>query len=104
MRMAALLILSFLCLPGAAAEGERGRILYEARCIACHNASVHSRDPRQARDFDGIRAQVRRWSGETGAGWSREEIDEVTVYLNRRYYRYDCPALLCGREQAAIGR
>ncbi len=104
MRFAALLFLFLLSLPGTAADAGRGWTLYEARCNLCHTASVHARNPRLAQDFDGIRKQVRRWSGETGAGWSREEIDDVTVYLNRRYYRFDCPAALCGRDQAANGR
>ena len=91
-------------LPAQAADPVRGRVLYEARCNLCHGTSVHSRDPRLARDFDAVRAQVNRWAGETGTGWTPAEIDDVSVYLNRRYYRFRCPAALCGNEQASVAR
>lgn len=106
-RIAALCFFLLGCacvVPGEAADPERGRSIYEARCSLCHTTSVHARDPRKAQDFEGIREQVRRWSGEVGGGWSREDIDDVTVYLNRRYYRFDCPALLCGGGQARLDR
>lgn len=105
MRSLILAILAFLAvfpLSATAADEVRGRTLYEARCSGCHSTSLHSRNPRAAQDFDGIRFQVRRWAGETGTGWSPEEIDDVSVYLNRRYYRFRCPTALCGNEQARL--
>ena len=66
---------------------ERGRALYETRCIACHDRSVHRRESRKAADFPALRAQVSRWSETAGGEWKAEEIDAVTVYLNDRYYR-----------------
>ena len=105
MRIPVLAVLAFLAalpLSAASADAARGRTLYEARCSACHSTSVHSRNPRTAQDFDGIRFQVRRWAGETGTGWTADEIDDVSVYLNRRYYRFRCPSALCGNEQARL--
>lgn len=107
MRITVLMVLAFLAtlpLSSVAADAVRGRTLYEARCNLCHSSSVHSRNPRTAQDFDGIRIQVRRWAVETGTGWSPGEIDDVSVYLNRQYYRFRCPAALCGNEQASIAR
>lgn len=107
MRSAILSVVACLAVfpsPATAADAVRGRVLYEARCGLCHGTSVHSRSPRTAKDFDGIRIQVRRWAGETGTGWSAEEMDDVSVYLNRRYYRFPCPSSLCGNEQASVAR
>ncbi|MFM1988948.1 MAG: hypothetical protein RJA99_1905 [Pseudomonadota bacterium] len=78
--------------PGAA---ERGRALYETRCGACHERSVHQREARRATDFAGLRAEVARWSSTSGGEWRDEEIDAVTTWLNERYYRLPCPAAIC---------
>lgn len=93
-------------LPGSAtaADAGRGGTLYETRCRACHDASVHHRDARKARSFDALRAQVRRWSAEAGGAWSADELDDVTFYLNERYYRFPCPQSWCKADQAALSR
>ncbi len=96
--------LMILSAPVKSADAERGGRLYETRCRACHSISVHNRGARKAKSFDGIRAQVERWSGEVGGNWTAEEIDDVTVYLNQRYYRFRCPASMCKANQAALGR
>ena len=100
------LALAFSGLPGAQAfaDTERGKILYETRCSACHASSVHNRDARKARSFDGLRAQVLRWSAEVGGAWTADEVDDVTLYLNQRYYRFPCPQKLCKADQASIAR
>ncbi len=78
-----------------AADAERGKGLYETRCDGCHAQSVHGRAKREAADFEAVRAWVRRWSGQVGAKWSAEEVDDVAVYLNQRYYRFACPPPAC---------
>ena len=88
----------------AAADAERGRILYETRCSACHAMSVHNRDARKATSFDGVRAQVLRWSAEAGGSWTADEIDDLTLYLNQRYYHFPCPPSLCKANQASLAR
>lgn len=80
--------------PGAPAP-TRGQALYETRCIACHDRSVHRRESRQARDFAALRREVVRWSGTAGADWRDDEVDAVTGFLNDRYYRFPCPASVC---------
>ena len=104
MILSVLACLAVFPVQAAAADAVRGRALYEARCNLCHSTSVHSRNPRTATDFDGVRFQVRRWAGESATGWTPAEIDDVSVYLNRRYYRFRCPTALCGIEQASVVR
>lgn len=86
--------------PAQAADAARGKILYETRCNACHRASVHQREARKASSFKGVREQVVRWSAELRSGWSGDEIDDVTLYLNNRYYGFPCPDAVCGSAQA----
>ena len=101
----ALVALALGCatLTGAqAADAERGKVLYETRCGACHESSVHQRNSRKAKSFAALRAQVLRWSEQVGGIWSVEEIDSVTQYLNRRYYGFPCPQSMCKADQASL--
>lgn len=79
----------------AGADAERGRALYELRCGTCHSESVHGRVKRVATDFEDVRRWVERWSRNLRLSWSREELDDVSVYLNATYYRYACPPSVC---------
>ncbi len=95
-------LLGAVCVAGSAqaADAARGKILYETRCNACHKASVHQREARKAASFKGVREQVARWSVELRSGWSSDEIDDVALYLNNRYYGFPCPDAVCGSAQA----
>ena len=84
----------------AAGDEARGQALYEARCGGCHEKSVHGRRNRAATDFISVRGYVDSWQREVGAAWRDDEIDVVTRYLNRRYYRYPCPPEYCPAPRA----
>ena len=85
-----------------AGEAERGERLYSQRCHECHAESVHSREKRSARDFGEIREWVRHWDGVLKLGWGAEEIEDVTTYLNARYYRFQAPAATTLREEPGL--
>lgn len=72
--------------PGPALS--RGALLYSTHCIACHNAQVHWRDAKVAKDWPRLKAEVRRWQAAARLGWSEEDIAEVTRHLNALYYGY----------------
>lgn len=99
---ASLLALSLLAVAPAAtgADTSQGRALYESRCDACHDKSVHSRDARKSRNFAEIRGWVARWNAELGGAWKDDEINAVTRYLNDRYYKFRCPPQFCNGEKA----
>jgi mono/diheme cytochrome c family protein len=90
-----LLALAWHAPAPAADDLARGQALYETRCGACHERSVHRRESRVARDFAGLRAEVARWSATAGSEWRPEEIDLVAAYLNERYYKFPCPPTVC---------
>ena len=73
-------------------EPSRGELLYTTHCVACHNARVHWRDKRIAKDWNGLRAQVRRFEGIQSLKWSEADITAVAEYLNTFYYDYSVPA------------
>ena len=92
--------------PAHGADAERGRALYEARCDLCHATSIHVREARKATSFEGVRTQVARWDTELGGAWSADEVNDVTVYLNNRYYFFPCPESVCrsGHATSETGR
>ena len=74
--------------PGlAVAEFDRGRALYENHCQSCHESLAHTRDNRVVRTVEGLRQRVWSWSVHSGLNWTDDEIDDVTRYLNRRFYQ-----------------
>ena len=105
-RIAAPLGCMIMALAAYGADADRGKALYEARCNECHGTGVHVREARKAASFDGVRTQVVRWNAELGGGWSNEEIDDVTVYLNNRFYFFPCPESVCrgGQAEVSAGR
>ena len=66
----------------------RAELLYTTHCIACHNAKIHWRDKKDAKDWVSLNVEVRRWQVIQGLVWSDEDVAEVARYLNARYYHY----------------
>lgn len=91
----AFVLLALAMRSASAADAQRGRVLYETRCGECHAESVHGRRNKAAQDFDAVRRWVARWSDNLRLGWSADEVEDVTAYLNGRYYRYPCPPDIC---------
>ena len=77
-------------LPSAAATADagRGRELYEIACTACHGRSVHARAPSGVRTCAELRATVARFADIQGRNWDAEDLDDVTTWLNLRYYGF----------------
>jgi len=84
---AVLVVLLGTSAPVAAAEFDRGRALYENHCQLCHKDWAHTREGRVVDSIEGLRARVVSWSLHSGLEWRAEEVDEVTEYLNRRFYQ-----------------
>jgi mono/diheme cytochrome c family protein len=72
----------------SAGDVARGRLLYENHCMACHRSVVHIREDRKATTIEALRDQVRRWSGNAGLVWSDDEIEDVVLYLDSRFYHF----------------
>ncbi len=74
-----------------AADTDRGRLLYDTHCVSCHDTKVHKRDDKIGTDYESIRAQVVRWQNNIALKWSDSDIDVVTTYLARTFYKVPCP-------------
>jgi hypothetical protein len=84
-----------IALTASAADADRGKLLYEARCDNCHDQSVHTRGRKVATNFDEVRKYVQRWNINLGGAWGEEEITDVAIYLNGKFYSYKCPETIC---------
>ena len=105
MRWGALLVatlIGVLLAPAGAADLERGQLLYNARCVGCHDQSVHNRAARKALSIEGIRSQVRRWDAFLGGAWRDDEVNDVASYLNELFYQYPCPPAVCPEKKATL--
>jgi mono/diheme cytochrome c family protein len=71
----------------------RGELLYSTHCIECHNTERHWRELKQVRDWDTLKAQVRRWQAIGKLGWSETDIIEVTRFLNQTIYDFPQPVV-----------
>jgi len=82
-------ILLLLLYPIAtSANPERGRLLYENHCRACHESNVHIRQTQAAKSLKAVRTEVVRWQGVLTLQWSAEDVGDVAEYLNATWYHY----------------
>ena len=75
-------------LPEAQKEKPRGQLLYENHCGGCHETSVHGRDPRKAASISEVRHWINVWQKELKLNWTDADIDDVTTYINLKYYQF----------------
>lgn len=72
----------------SAVAADRGRLLYDTHCVACHDKQVHWRDTKVVTNWDTLVAQVRRWQAVAKLRWTEDDILQVARYLNNTVYRY----------------
>ncbi len=69
----------------------RGELLYSTHCVACHDTQVHWRDKNLVTDWRSLQAEVSRWQGNSGLGWSDDDVAAAARYLTALYYHYPVP-------------
>lgn len=75
-------------LPERTEPVREGKLLYENHCKACHDSTVHIRNKRRVRSLNDIRYWVQRWSSFLNLNWSQNQREQVTDFLNQRYYQF----------------
>ena len=71
-----------------AADISHGKSLQQKNCMACHDDGMYTRDERRVKDLSGLRTQVQRCESTLGLTWFDEEVDDVTAYLNKSFYKF----------------
>ena len=90
------------CAADTAADVERGRLLYDTHCIACHTTQAHWRDNHIVQSWADLLYQVTRMQNNAGQQWSMAEITDVAAYLNELFYKMPCPVAGCRGSQARV--
>ena len=85
-----------------AADVQRGRLLYETHCIACHTTQAHWRDKHIVGSWADLVYQVTRMQNNAGQDWNSAEISDVAAYLNEIFYKMPCPSPGCRGPQAGV--
>ena len=85
----------------ATADVQRGRLLYETHCVACHTTQAHWRDKHIVRSWADLLYQVARMERNAGQDWSSAEIGDVAAYLNEQFYKMPCPTQGCEGPEAS---
>jgi hypothetical protein len=80
---------------GSVADPQRGALLYDTACSACHTTQPHWREKPVVNSWDELLRQVSGWQSVAGQNWRPDEVRDVAAYLNRRFYRLPCPVAGC---------
>lgn len=87
----AAVLAAVIAVPAHGQDLERARMLYDNHCRMCHDSIAFERTAKIATNYAQIKAQVARWQTNTGLRWSEQDIDGVTAYLAKMYYKYPVP-------------
>jgi mono/diheme cytochrome c family protein len=71
-----------------AVEFDRGEALYENHCSSCHDPQFHAGGASHLATLADLRDRVAAWSIHSGLNWSLEDVNDVSDFLNRRFYRF----------------
>ncbi len=79
----------------ASGDPAKGKELIDRTCAGCH-ASLHQGDPnkiytrreRKVKNVQQLLSQVRAFSTNTNAGWSRSDEIDAAAYLNQAFYHF----------------
>ena len=82
-------LLACVCLPAAAQDAQRGKLLYETHCGGCHYERVHQRERAKSRvqSIADLRDEVVRRAQATGRPFTLEDLGDLAEYLNQTHYR-----------------
>ena len=79
-------VISAVNTPLSADDFKRGEALYENHCKECHEGLAHTRHGSKINSIDDLRSWVASWSVHSRLDWSSEDIEDVSDYLNSRFY------------------
>ena len=85
----ALLLVLLVPFNAAAQDPERGRLLYQTHCGACHSERTHGERLRPAvKDLAELRDMVAQWAPHSKRTYTLDELEDIVQYLNQSHYRF----------------
>jgi mono/diheme cytochrome c family protein len=82
--------MAFACLPAAAQDAARGKLIYQTQCGGCHYERVHERPPGRSSvlTLADLRDEVARRAALTGRPFTLDDLSDIAEYLNQSHYRF----------------
>lgn len=73
-----------------------GKVIHQEHCAACHigkfggdGSKIYLRDDRRISTVEGLMAQVEFCDRQIKSGLSEDGINDVVIYLNENYYKFE---------------
>lgn len=57
-------------------------------CLDCHGTELYTSPKRKIQSLDALRRDVVRWGDYYAPALSEQDVDDVTAYLNRDFYKF----------------
>jgi cytochrome c2 len=73
----------------AAADTGHGQDLVNKHCTRCHDDGIYTREEHRVTTLNGLQNQVRRCDINLGLKWFDDDINDVVIYLNNQYYKFE---------------
>ena len=83
-----MLFLAVAATATQAADVKHGKQLQQKNCMSCHDDGMYTREDRFIKNLSGLRSQVQRCESTLGLTWFDEDVDAVTAYLNKKFYKF----------------
>jgi hypothetical protein len=65
--------------------------LYDIHDVLCYGVSIFENGEHLTKDWPSLRNALDAWQNEHTLDWKPAEVDEVTNYLNERFFRFPTP-------------
>lgn len=82
-----LMLLSACSKSGQEDPVVRGEEIHKV-CLPCHNTTLYVSPQRKIKSLPELRAEVARWGDYYNPALSEQDIEDVTAYLNAKFYQY----------------
>lgn len=77
-------------------DPENGKKLQSEKCSSCHisqfggdGTKMYSRNDRKTKTIEGLMLRVAACNQNTEAGFNEDEINDVIIFLNENYYKFE---------------
>lgn len=73
--------------PAGKGDPERGALVHQV-CLDCHGTDLYVSPQRKIKSLAALRQDVKRWGDYYAPALTEQDIDDVTAYLNRDFYKF----------------
>ena len=75
------------CADAPKGDPVRGMEVHKV-CLNCHGTELYTSQTRKIKSLDALRRDVVRWGDYYAPAMSAQDVDDMTAYLNRDFYKF----------------